>query len=49
MQAPAPHADRHYVRVLHSASTTAESEVETAITILLENGQAPTYDAIVIW
>jgi hypothetical protein len=34
------------VRVLHLAATTSESEVETAISILLENGQAPTYDAV---
>ena len=40
------HADRHYVRVLHRASTTSESEVETAIGILLENSQVPTFDAV---
>ncbi len=40
------HADRHYVRVLHLAATTSESEVETAIGILLENSQVPTFDAV---
>jgi hypothetical protein len=40
------HADRHYVRVLHLAATTSEGEVETAITLLLENGQSPTFDAV---
>jgi hypothetical protein len=40
------HADRHYVRVLHLAATTSESEVETAIGLLLEQGQVPTFDAV---
>ena len=40
------HADRHYVRVLHLAATTSESEVETAIGLLLENSQVPTFDAV---
>ena len=40
------HADRHYVRVLHLAATTSEGEVETALTLLLENGQSPTFDAV---
>ncbi len=39
-------ADRHYVRVLHLAATSSEGEVETAISILLENEQAPTFDAV---
>jgi hypothetical protein len=39
-------ADRHYVRVLHLAATISESEVETAITLLLENSQTPTFDAV---
>ena len=30
-------ADRHYVRVLHLAATSSEAEVETALTLLLEN------------
>ena len=40
------HADRHYVRVLHLAATISESEVETAIALLLENSQTPTFDAV---
>ncbi len=40
------HADRHYVRVLHLAATTSESEVETAIGLLLEHSQVPTFDAV---
>jgi hypothetical protein len=39
-------ADRHYVRLLHLAATTSEAEVETALTLLLETGQAPTFDAV---
>jgi len=40
------HADRHYVRVLHLAATISESEVETAIGLLLEHSQVPTFDAV---
>ncbi len=40
------HADRHYVRVLHLAAATSESEVETAIGSLLEKSQVPTFDAV---
>jgi len=40
------HADRHYVRILHLAATTSESEVETAIGLLLEHNQVPTFDAV---
>jgi len=39
------HADRDYVRLLYLAASTAESEVETALTLLLEAGLAPTFDA----
>jgi hypothetical protein len=39
-------ADRHYVRILHLAATTSESEVETAISLLLEQSQTPTFDAV---
>ncbi len=39
-------ADREYVRVLHLAASTAESEVEAALTLLLEQGTAPTLDAV---
>jgi len=38
-------ADRDYVRLLYLAASTAESEVETALTLLLEAGRAPTFDA----
>src|SRR6266699_1730653 len=40
------HADRHYVRGLHLAATTSEGEVETAIGLLLEHSQVPTFDAV---
>jgi hypothetical protein len=40
------HADRQYVRVLHLAATNSESEVETAIGLLLEQSQVPTFDAV---
>jgi hypothetical protein len=39
-------ADRNYVRLLHLAATLSESEVETAIALLLENSQPPTFDAV---
>jgi hypothetical protein len=39
-------ADREYVRLLHLAASTAESEVEAALTLLLEQGAAPTLDAV---
>lgn len=39
-------ADRHYVRLLHLAASTSESEVETALSLLLDQGTTPTYDAV---
>jgi Mu transposase, C-terminal domain len=39
-------ADREYVRVLHLAASTAESEVETALSLLLETGTVPTAAAV---
>lgn len=39
-------ADREYVRVLHLAASTSEAEVEAALTLLLEQGAAPTLDAV---
>jgi transcriptional regulator with XRE-family HTH domain len=39
-------ADRHYVRVLHLAASTAESEVEAALGLLLDQGVTPTFDAV---
>jgi hypothetical protein len=39
-------ADREYVRVLHLAATMSEAEVETALTLLLDAGTAPTFDAV---
>ncbi|HTC78986.1 MAG TPA: IS21 family transposase, partial [Terriglobales bacterium] len=38
-------ADREYVRILHLAATTSEVEVDTALTLLLEAGQVPTFEA----
>jgi len=35
-----------YLRLLHLASTTLEADVEAALTLLLENGQAPTPDLV---
>lgn len=34
-------ADRHYVRLLHLAASTSESDVETALALLLEQGTLP--------
>jgi hypothetical protein len=39
-------ADQQYVRVLHLAATTAEEEVETALTLLLEAQKPPTFAAV---
>jgi len=39
-------ADRHYVRLLHLAASTAESDVETALGLLLEQGTPPTFDVV---
>jgi hypothetical protein len=36
-------ADREYVRILHLAATTSETEVETALQIVLEEHHAPTF------
>jgi len=38
-------ADREYVRLLSLAAGTVESEVETALALLLEAGHPPTFDA----
>jgi hypothetical protein len=39
-------ADRDYVRILHLAASTSESEVETALSLLLETSALPTFDAV---
>src|SRR3989454_5968190 len=39
----ASRADRDYVRILHLAASTSESEVETALQIVLEAGKSPTF------
>lgn len=39
-------ADREYVRILHLAASTSEAEVDTALTLLLEQGARPTFDAV---
>jgi hypothetical protein len=39
-------ADREYVRLLYLAASTAESEVETALSLLLEAEVVPTCDAV---
>jgi len=39
-------ADRHYVRLRHLAASTAESEVEAALGLLLDQGVTPTFDAV---
>ncbi len=45
-QAHPKRADQEYVRVLHLAATTSESEVETALTLLLEAGRLPILEAV---
>ena len=44
-QAP-ERADRHYVRLLHLAASTSESEIETALGLLLEQHIVPTFDVV---
>jgi Mu transposase, C-terminal domain len=39
-------ADGEYLRVLYLAATTSESEVETAVSILLEAGTRPSFAAV---
>jgi hypothetical protein len=39
----AKRADRDYVRILHLAASTSESEVETALQIVLEAGKTPAF------
>jgi hypothetical protein len=39
-------AEAEYVRVLHLAATISETEVETALTLLLEAGTVPTFPAV---
>jgi hypothetical protein len=39
-------ADHEYVRLLHLAASTSESEVETALALLLELKQVPTFAAV---
>ena len=39
-------ADQHYLRVLHLAATTTESDVEAALSLLLEAGTPPTSEAV---
>jgi hypothetical protein len=39
-------ADREYVRLLHLAATTSESEVDTALALLLEAQTPPTVEAV---
>jgi transcriptional regulator with XRE-family HTH domain len=39
-------ADRHYVRLLHLAASTSETEVETALVLLLEQRAIPTFDTV---
>jgi len=36
-------ADREYVRILHLAATTSETEVETALQLVLEEHKTPTF------
>jgi hypothetical protein len=39
-------ADQHYLRILHLAATGSETEVETALALLLEVGTPPTQEAV---
>jgi transposase len=39
-------ADAEYLRLLHLAASTSEAEVELAITLLLDSGRTPSFDAV---
>ena len=39
-------ADRHYVRILHLAASTSETEVETALGLLLDQKTSPAFDSV---
>jgi transposase len=39
-------ADRDYLRILHLAASTSESDVEAAVLLLLESRSVPTFDAV---
>jgi len=39
-------ADQHYVRILHLAATTSETDVEAALSLLLDAQTTPTVDAV---
>jgi hypothetical protein len=39
-------ADREYVRLLHLAASTSEADVEAALTLVLEQQLAPTFDRV---
>ena len=39
-------ADLEYVRILHLAATTMESQVEVAIAVLIEAGEVPEYERV---
>lgn len=39
-------ADREYVRIFHLAASISESEVEIALTLLLEANTLPRFDAV---
>jgi hypothetical protein len=39
-------ADRNYVRILHLAASTSESDVETALSLLLETNTLPIFDTV---
>ena len=38
--------DRHYVRLLHLAASTSESELELALGLLLDQRLTPSFDAV---
>lgn len=47
LQAAVPsRCDAHYLKILHLAATSSESEVETALNLLLETGQSPTFELV---
>lgn len=43
---PLAKADQEYLRLLHLAASTMESEVATALELLLDEGQVPDVDAV---
>src|SRR5207249_3296076 len=46
LEAKPTKADAEYLRLLHLAASTSETEVEVALKLLLESGDTPSFEAV---